>query len=77
MPASSSSAVGAGASSGSTVTTHAQVSASTIAEAEVQTGSVSQVSPLGQSASPSQSLETQATSQLRGTLSQFSKQNLE
>ena len=58
IPSSSSSTVGAGASGGSTVTTHAQVGASTIAEAEVQTGSVSQVSPLGQSASPSQSLET-------------------
>ena len=58
MPASSSSTVGAGASGGSTVTTNTQVSASTIAEVEVQTGYVSQVSPFGQSASPSQLLET-------------------
>ena len=58
MPASSSPAVGAGASGNSTVTTHAQVDASTIAEAEVQTGSVNQVSPFGQSTTASQSLET-------------------
>ena len=77
-PAASSSAVGAGASSDSTVTTHAQVSASTIVEAEVQTSSVSQVSPLGQSASPSQLPETPSSQPApRGTLSQFSKQNLE
>ena len=58
MPAPSSSAVDPSVLSGSALATHAQVSASTVAEAEVQTGSVNQVSPLGQSASASQSLET-------------------
>ena len=58
MPAPSSSAVDPSALSGSALATHAQVSANAVAEAEVQTGSVNQVSPLGQSASASQSLET-------------------
>ena len=57
----SSSAVNSSVLSGGTLSTNAQVSASTVAGAEVQTGSVSQVSPPGQSATASRSFETQSS----------------
>ena len=58
MPVPSSSAVDPSVLSGGTHSTYAQVSASTVTEAAVQPNLVNQVSPLGQSATASQSFET-------------------
>ena len=76
MPASSSSTVGAGASGNDDVATHAQASANTNEEAGLQTSSVSQVSPLGQSASQSQSLQTPSSQPaLWNSFSAFAAEN--